>query len=168
MFGFHVSGIDYSEIGCKQAEAVLRKERVEGNVMCASFFTPSKEMVEVFDVVVSFAVTEQFDDTKACTQALSAFLKPGGMLITTVPNLKGFIGMLQKSLNKPPYDIRLPIGMDVLLDAHESSELEIPSSGYFLFAYLGGINFSGIEKNPFAFWAKKLVLFSLQEIIRVT
>ena len=165
-FGFQVSGIDYSETGCKQAKEVLHREGIEGNVICANFFTPPKEMVEAFDVVISFGVAEHFEDTNACIQAFSRFLKPGGRLITIIPNLVGLIGMLQRLLNKPVFDIHVPVRVDNLRDAQKSAGLEILWCGYFLFANFGVVNLAGLEKNCFTFLEKKLLIYSLQQVAK--
>lgn len=166
-FGFQVSGIDYSEIGCRQAKTLLHREGVEGNVICASFFAPPREMVGLFDVVVSFGVAEHFEDTTACIHAFSKFLKPGGMLITIIPNLAGFIGMLQRLLNRRVYDIHIPMNLNNLWDAHESAGLEVILGGYFISANFGVLNLSGVEKDSLSFWARKLALFFLREITKV-
>lgn len=166
-FGFQISGMDYSEIGCKQAKSVLRQEGLEGNVICASFFAPPKEMVELFDVAVSFGVAEHFEDTTACIHAFSRFLKPGGMLITIIPNLVGLIGMLQRLLDRKVYDIHTAMNLNNLQDAHESAGLKVISCGYFIFANFGVLNLSGVEKDSFAFWVKKLALFFFQEIAKL-
>jgi 2-polyprenyl-3-methyl-5-hydroxy-6-metoxy-1,4-benzoquinol methylase len=166
-FGFHVSGIDYSEIGCRQAKTVLQKEGVKGKIICANFFAPPKEVIELFDVVVSFGVAEHFEDTAACIQAFSRFLKPGGMLITIIPNLVGFIGMLQRLLNKKVYDIHTLMNLNNLRDAHDSLGLKVIACSYFIFANFGVLNLAGVEKDSFLFWVKKLALFFLHEITKI-
>ena len=166
-FGFQVSGIDYSGIGCKQAKKVLRREGVEGNVICASFFAPPEEMLGRFDVVVSFGVAEHFEDTTACIHAFSRFLKPRGMLITIIPNLAGLSGILQRLLNRRVYDIHMPMNLSDLWEAHNSLGLKVISCGYFMFANFGVLNLSGLEIDPFLFWVKKLALSLLQGIAKV-
>lgn len=165
-FGFLISGIDYSEIGCRQAKAVLLKEGIKGKIICANFFAPPKEVIELFDVVVSFGVAEHFEDTATCIQAFSRFLKPGGMLITIIPNLVGFIGMLQRLLNKKVYDIHTLMNLNNLRDAHDSSGLKVIACSYFIFANFGVVNLSGFEKDSFSFWLRKLLVFSLQQIAK--
>ncbi|HEY9720742.1 MAG TPA: hypothetical protein V6D47_01940, partial [Oscillatoriaceae cyanobacterium] len=39
-FGCRVAGIDYTQNGCGQAEAVLARAGVEGEVFCRDFFDP--------------------------------------------------------------------------------------------------------------------------------
>lgn len=56
------------------------------------FFSPPASMLGKFDVVVTFGVVEHFIDTRACLDAMSQFLKPGGLLVTSIPNLAGWIG----------------------------------------------------------------------------
>ena len=162
-FGFQISGIDYSEIGCKQTETVLREQGVEGNVIRASFFAPPKKLVELFDVVISFGVAEHFGDTAACIHAFSRFLNPRGMLITVIPNLVGLIGILQRLLNRKVYDIHIPMNLNSLWDAHESVGLVVIFCGYFISANFGVINLSGVERDSASFSLRKLVQFSLQQ-----
>src|SRR4051794_40483195 len=39
-FGFNVSGIDYSPVGCDQAEAILAAAHVNGRIVHADLFSP--------------------------------------------------------------------------------------------------------------------------------
>ena len=108
-FAFEVYGIDYSEIGCQQAKQILEYEGVNGKIVCADFFSPPGSMLKAFDVVVSFGVLEHFEDTTACIAAFSKFLKPGGLLITNIPNLCGLNGLIQKMINRSIFDIHVPL-----------------------------------------------------------
>lgn len=146
-FGFKVYGIDYSEIGCQQARQVLAKAAVEGEIICANFFDPPKNMLGLFDVVVSFGVAEHFTDTTACIAKFSQFLKPEGILITIIPNLTGLIGVLQKSLNKKVYDIHVPLNIRDLSLAHLQANLSVVECRYFISLNLGIINLNGLEAN---------------------
>ncbi|HVO67337.1 MAG TPA: class I SAM-dependent methyltransferase [Syntrophales bacterium] len=148
-FGFNVTGIDYSEIGCQQAMQILENERVNGKIVCADFFSPPGSMLEVFDVVVSFGVLEHFRDTTACVAAFSKFLKPGGLLITNIPNMLGFNGLLQKIINRPIFDIHIPLNIDTLMRVHQINGLRIISCNYFLFANLGVVNIENLKETLF-------------------
>lgn len=131
-FGFEVSGLDYSEVGCWQAEQVLLNESVEGHVFHADLFSPPGHLLESFDAVVSFGVAEHFEDTAACISAFSSFLKPGGTMITTIPNLTGMLGTLQKFINRQAFDVHVPLDRDALRESHEKAGLEVSSCEYFL------------------------------------
>lgn len=163
-FGFRVFGIDHSEIGCQQALEVLASSGVKGNVLCADFFSPHESMLEGFDVVVSFGVVEHFDDTTACIRALARFLKRGGMLITSIPNFVGLVGVLQRLLNKAVYNVHVPLRADELWKAQEAACLKVLRCHYFLSANFGVINWCRGETGSISFLRKNFLLPSLHQI----
>jgi len=130
--GFSVAGVDYSPTGCQQAEALLAAAQVEGRVICADFFDPPKELLESFDVVWSLGVMEHFDDTGNVAAAFARFLRPGGVMITVIPNMRWVIGGLQVLLNAPVYRIHVPLSLRELVRAHEHAGLNTEDARYFL------------------------------------
>lgn len=157
-FGFNVCGIDYSEIGCTQEEQILTRAGVQGEVVCVDFFSPPESMLGEFDVVVSFGVVEHYEDTAACIEAFAKFLKPNGTLITSIPNLVGLIGSIQKTLNRPVYDIHVPLDSGGLADAHRASGLEVVSCDYFIGVNFGVCNLNGIQTGSTEWYVKKVLL----------
>ncbi len=164
-FGMQLYGLDYSEIGCSQERKILEREKLAGTIYCADLFSTPQELLNSFDFVVSFGVVEHFKDTSQVIKQLSLFLKPGGTLITFIPNLTGLYGWLQKHFNRPVYDIHNPIDKDDLKNAIQKSGLEITS-----IQYAGSIglslNLEGIEKNIFYF-PKKLSNFCLSRFCKI-
>ena len=148
-FGFKVFGIDYSDIGCDQSKKLLLRKKVEGEIVCGDFFSPPESMVGAFDVVISFGVAEHVEDTSACVRAFSKFLKTGGLLITNIPNLLGLNGFLQRILNRPVFDIHIPLTRDDLAHAHQMAGLRLISCNYFLFAHLGVLNIDNLKGSFF-------------------
>jgi SAM-dependent methyltransferase len=146
------------------AEQVLKANAVEAEVVCADFFAPPENMLGAFDVVVSFGVVEHFDDTAACLRAVSAFLKPGGMLITNIPNMVGWIGDIQKLVNKPVYDIHQLIDPQRLRVAHELAGLEVLECDYFVGTSFGVNNLTGISTKNVAGFLKKVLLGVLARV----
>jgi len=153
-FGFEVSGVDYSEIGCQVARTILEKENVQGHVYCENFFMPTNILKEHFDVIVSFGVVEHFDDTTKCISAFCNFLKPGGLMITNIPNLSGMLGSFQKILDREIYDIHIPLNREELKFAHEICGLEMISCDYFMILNLSVLN---IEKQKDKLWYTPMV-----------
>ena len=151
-FGFKVYGIDYSEIGCQQAIQILENEGVNGKIVCADFFSPLGAMLEAFDVVVSFGVLEHFKDTTSCIETFSKFLKPGGLLITNIPNLCGLNGLIQKVVNRSIFDIHVPLDKRSLVRAHQINGLRIISCNYFLFANFGALNLENLRGSRLLEW----------------
>jgi 2-polyprenyl-3-methyl-5-hydroxy-6-metoxy-1,4-benzoquinol methylase len=163
-FGFSVSGIDYSPAGCEMAIQVLRANEVEGDVVCADFFSPPDTMFGTFDVIVSFGVVEHFEDTALCLRAFSLFLKPGGVLITNIPNMVGSIGYIQKIVNKPVYDIHKLIDTLSLAKAHECAGLEVLQCDYFMATGFGVNNLADVPEGSLSWFLKKVFLGVLSRL----
>lgn len=131
-FGLKPAGLDYSELGCEQTRRILQRDGLDGQIFLADAFAPGEELKEKFDFVVSLGVVEHFEDTAKAIEAFSRFVKPGGVLITTVPNLSGVTGWLQKNMNKPVYDIHVPMDKAYLERAIEKAGLKLILSRYFV------------------------------------
>lgn len=157
-FGFKVSGIDYSEIGCRQEQQILQKAGIVGEVVCADFFNPPARLLEKFDYVYSGGVVEHFTPTEDCLTAFAAFLKPGGTMITTIPNMTGAVGRLQKFASRSVYDIHVLLTDETLRIAHEKAGLEIVSCGYFLSTGFGLGNTSGLDQTALTVRVKNQIL----------
>jgi 2-polyprenyl-3-methyl-5-hydroxy-6-metoxy-1,4-benzoquinol methylase len=148
-FGFEVAGVDYSELGCEQARAILLREGVAGTVVCCDMFSPPASLLGKFDVVFTYGVAEHFEDTAGVIRAFAAFAKPGGLLLTLVPNMCGLNGTLQKWLSRPVFDIHVPLTAQQLREAHEQVGLEIVSDGPILISNIGVVNFDNYQGRWF-------------------
>lgn len=160
-FGFSVTGLDYSEIGCSSAQQNLKDNNVTGNIVCADLFSPPQYMVAHYDIVISFGVVEHFDDTAACLLALSGLLKKGGLLITNIPNMSGGVGLLQKYINRPIYDIHNPLNRELFCHAHKTLNVEITKCDYFMSTNFGICNLNGVPQKSMQWALKKSVLTCL-------
>ena len=125
-----ITGIDYSATACEKAKAVLAREGVKGEVVQADFLQPPARLLGTHDFGFSYGVVEHFDDTTVCLAAFRRCLRPGGLLITFIPNLAGVLGELQKRLNRRIYDIHVPLGAEALAEAHRRAGMEVVESGY--------------------------------------
>ena len=158
-YGFEVHGVDYSEVGCDQERKLLNEYGVEGHIHCCDLFHAPLELAESFDVVVSFGLVEHFEDTSACVSALARFLKPEGTMITSIPNMKGIVGTIQKLVNRPVYNIHVPLNQDDLHISHISSGLKPVETIYFINSNFGVCNLQGIQKS--LKWVIKKVLIGI-------
>jgi 2-polyprenyl-3-methyl-5-hydroxy-6-metoxy-1,4-benzoquinol methylase len=166
-YGFKVFGIDYSPIGCRMAEKILDLNGIEAEIICSNFFEPPEKMLNSFDVVVSFGVVEHFENTAECLKSAAAFLKPGGVMFTSVPNLVGWNGAIQKKINKPVYDIHKLINQEELKEAHELAGLDTIECNYFISSSFGVINITGVPTNNLVWFMKKILLSALARISKI-
>lgn len=166
-FGFDVHGIDYSQHGCELAEKTLARSNVSGNIVCADFFAPPKGMMGAYDVVISFGVVEHFADTAGCIETLSCFLKPGGLMVTIIPNMVGLIGWLQRKLNPVVYEIHELIDREQLEAVHAECSLVPEKTEYFMSNSFGVLNLQGLPKGVGQF-AKRILVGALSRASLVT
>lgn len=142
-FGFVVSGIDYSGQGCALAERNLELARVGGTIYNGDLFSLPQELIEIFDVAVSFGLVEHFSVTDNCVAQIARLLRPGGLIITTAPNMAGLTGLAQKFFNRNVYDKHVSLSVASLSAAHAKSGLEVLEEGYLEFMNFGVINAGG-------------------------
>jgi 2-polyprenyl-3-methyl-5-hydroxy-6-metoxy-1,4-benzoquinol methylase len=146
-FGFAVTGLDYSELGCAQAREVLERAGVEGEVVHADAFDPPGNMLQSFDVVFSMGVVEHFQDTRACLASFGRFMKSNALMITTIPNIPGSVGWLTRILCRSIYDVHVPLDREALFRAHLQAGLIVDSCTYLMGASWSVVNYSCIRSS---------------------
>ncbi len=92
--GLKVFGIDYSEEGCKLARDRLEAVNVKGIIFHKDIFSADATKIGRFDFVFSLGVVEHFTVLEDVIACLLKFVKPGGLLLTEVPNLFSIHGIL--------------------------------------------------------------------------
>ena len=147
-FNAKVFGLDYSRVGCEKSRNLLRHYNIPGEVYCDNLFSPSSKLLQQFDLVVSFGVVEHFENTADCLKSCAAFVKPGGLLFTLVPNMSGVVGFIQKYVDRAIYDIHMPLTKEDLILAHHSSGLTLENCDYFLSNNLGVVNSGEFSSHP--------------------
>jgi 2-polyprenyl-3-methyl-5-hydroxy-6-metoxy-1,4-benzoquinol methylase len=145
--GCRVTGLDMSPQGCRQAEEMLRRAGVPGDIVCGDVFALPPRLSGTFDAVFSLGVVEHFDDTAAVLRAMATALRPGGVVLTVIPNLVGVIGALQRTLGREVYDKHVPLGRDALARAHRDAGLAVASTAWFQSTNFGVLNFPGAGRG---------------------
>lgn len=129
-YSFDVHGIDYSPAGCMESEKIMEKEGVEAKIVNADLFDPPEYMKGSFDVVISLGVIEHFRDTFQAVGAHAEFLKPGGILVAKIPNMKGIPGFLLPAVNFDFFKTHVPLSPEDLEEACEACGLKTNECGY--------------------------------------
>jgi 2-polyprenyl-3-methyl-5-hydroxy-6-metoxy-1,4-benzoquinol methylase len=162
--GARVCGLDYSERGCEIERAILREAGVDGEVVHGDLFEPSAALTSRFDVVVSFGVVEHFDDTAGAIAALRQYVKPGGLVVTVVPNMIGAVGAIERCINRPVYDLHVGLAPQDLAAAHASAGMTVTGAGYFLSTNFGVLNTNGLDPEARATRAKRALCVNLGRV----
>ena len=142
-WGYEVAGLDYSELGCAQSRALLAREGVSGEVLHQDMFHPDSRLLEAFDFVLSNGVVEHFEDTKVALAQMAAFLKPGGLVLTIVPNFTGWLGTLQSLVSKDFLAIHRLLNREELAAAHVEAGLSLHSCDYLASLHFSVVNPGG-------------------------
>lgn len=103
VFGLEPYGVEYSEQGVRLNREEFQKNGIDpGRVLHADFFSEEfqRTYAGFFDVVVSRGFVEHFTDVKAVVAAHVRLLAPGGLLLITIPNLRGVNYFLQRWFNR--------------------------------------------------------------------
>ena len=133
-YNLEVSGLDYSEIGCKICEENLRLLGIKFNkIICEDVFKWDSD--EKFDIIISFGVIEHFENPKEILKIIHNHLNGNGLIITVVPNLTGFIGKLTRIFLPDVYRIHKIISKDYLRQLHYSTGYECLKNDYTGFVY---------------------------------
>ncbi len=155
-FGCAVTGIDYSPTGCERARRLLAAAGVEGDIVLGSFLEPPAALLGSFDAVVSFGVIEHFEVTAVVVQALTRFLKPGGVFVATVPNMAGIVGRCQKALDRAAFEMHQPLTPADLAAATTAAGLEAVTCRPFLLFNLGAVSIASLLPHPLLHGACRL------------
>lgn len=133
--GLQVKGVDYSPEGCALARSIAARARVEADIRELDLFEPPETLRGVADIVYSAGLVEHFDPIDTVLEQLETFVRPGGLLISIIPNLQGINGMLGRVLNKDVMAMHVEHSTRSLRDAHLRCGLTPLATGY-----LGTIN----------------------------
>lgn len=162
-FGLRAEGIENSRIGSDMSRAIAAKTGVDTPIHEADLFNVPQQLLQRYDIVFSYGLVEHFQPTTLILDRLGDIARPGGHLITIVPNMRGLIGALQKLADPETYEIHVPLSANDLAQAHRDSGFDVIESGYLMTANFSVVNFAGSHwfashAGPrLASWASKLV-----------
>jgi 2-polyprenyl-3-methyl-5-hydroxy-6-metoxy-1,4-benzoquinol methylase len=116
-YGYVVSGLDYSEIGCRIAEENLKILNISYEaIICQDIFKWTEE--KKYDVIFSYGVIEHFEHPEEILKICYDHLDSDGLIITVVPNLQGFMGLLSRLFVRDIYKMHKVITRENILQFH--------------------------------------------------
>jgi 2-polyprenyl-3-methyl-5-hydroxy-6-metoxy-1,4-benzoquinol methylase len=148
-FGCSVSGIDIEPYAAELARANLAGAGMSGNILCRDAFNVGKnrDLLGTFDLIYSMGVMEHFEDASERLALLSNYLKPGGRLITTVPNLQGINWMLQRYASLERLHMHVVYDKKRLAAIHRRADLHVLAADYVGF-YDGFVSAPDVSTAP--------------------
>jgi len=97
-FQYQISLLDFSEIGLKKAEENLRILNIPCTFYEINIMSDSLNSLPLFDIVFSQGFLEHFRDPGVVLKKHLELLKPGGLLLLGIPNLRGIYSFFLKIL----------------------------------------------------------------------
>jgi SAM-dependent methyltransferase len=127
-----IVGIDIEPFAAQLARANLAGAKAEGEVLCRDAFDleENKDLHGRFDFLYSWGVMEHFDDPARRASILSHYLRPGGRILTLVPNLEGLNSLLQRFADRERYEMHVIYNRDKLAAIHEAAGFKTMAAGY--------------------------------------
>jgi 2-polyprenyl-3-methyl-5-hydroxy-6-metoxy-1,4-benzoquinol methylase len=162
--GYRITGVDYSVIGCTRFRERLRLDRVTARVECCDIFDPTPELKGCADLVISNGLVEHFTDTTACIAALANFARPGGRILTIIPNMRGLVGLAQRLCAPSIYRVHVPLGLSALVAAHRAAGLGVTAAAHLLPIGFGVVNFHEPDASPVGLMTRRLTVGVLSRL----
>jgi 2-polyprenyl-3-methyl-5-hydroxy-6-metoxy-1,4-benzoquinol methylase len=133
-YNLEVSGLDYSETGCKICEENLKMLGINfDEIICEDVL--KWDSGKKYDIIISFGVVEHFENPGEILKIMHSHLAENGLIITIVPNLLGISGKLTKYFLPDVYGIHKIISRNYLKKLHEISGYECLKNDYTGFFY---------------------------------
>jgi 2-polyprenyl-3-methyl-5-hydroxy-6-metoxy-1,4-benzoquinol methylase len=130
-YGYIVSGLDYSEIGCKICEENLKLLNVKyDQVFCKDIFDPNCTNGQKYDILFSYGVIEHFEKPEELINIFNRLLNENGIIITLVPNYIGLKGLLTKVFVDHVYRMHKRIFKAQLRAMHEKNSFKNIKTSY--------------------------------------
>jgi 2-polyprenyl-3-methyl-5-hydroxy-6-metoxy-1,4-benzoquinol methylase len=127
-----IAGIDIEPHAAELARANLKGAGARGEVICGDAFALSgrKDLRASFDLLYSMGVMEHYADVIGRLSILAGYLRPGGRILTTVPNLQGVNWLLQRLGSLQTLRAHVVYDIERLVKVHEAAGFQTIASGY--------------------------------------
>lgn len=121
--GCRVSGIEIEPRAARLARANLVGAKESGDIYCQDAFDvqENETLRGQFDVVFSNGFVEHLDAVSDKLRLLSSYLKPGGRIVSMVPNLQGINLYMQRLASLAVLQAHVIYTTETLREVHEEA-----------------------------------------------
>jgi SAM-dependent methyltransferase len=151
-YGAEAWGIDFSRGGLEMAARAVVPGAAPVHLVEGDLFDGDKLPRGAFDVVYSGGFVEHFPTPRPLMERLAELLAPGGVVVTSVPNLCGLNGLVQRVVDAETFRRHVVLSPAQLDAAHATGGLVPLEPARFLgMADPGAVNWSRVaERMPAA------------------
>jgi 2-polyprenyl-3-methyl-5-hydroxy-6-metoxy-1,4-benzoquinol methylase len=155
-------GLDFSGRACQMARQNAAANSIAAVIVQGDIFSPPFSP-GAYGIVLSQGVIEHFINPLEILRPCSELVAPGGYLITTIPNIAGFCGVLMKIIDLESFNKHVAIRLADLRSMYEALGHEVVFAGT-----LGGFYIPYYPRNKslikWVFWG--LLRKSLPALMR--
>jgi SAM-dependent methyltransferase len=150
-------GLDFIQGGCDRLKSKAAQAGASIEVVCADMFSPPEELKRSFDFVMSYGVVEHFHDLPGVVRAIGSFAKPGGLVLTLIPNNKNTVyGKLMYRWNRQVYDAHVMYDAADLENAHRAAGMTVLWNGHLVSSSFGMLSWCFKDRETgFRYWIYK-------------
>ena len=123
-------GVDFSELGCQLAKRNLVLAGVDAKIQCEDIFTYIESHPSEYDFIYSMGLLEHFNEPETVLDEMKRLLKPGGRMLTILPNLRGMYTPIARVASPKLLATHKVIIPFALKDLHQSVGFEVTEFGY--------------------------------------
>jgi len=159
--GYEPWGVDYSALGLKLAQANMEMQKIPCRFVFGDF-TAVEIPISSFRMIFSSGVVEHYADPGAIFNKAFDLLEPGGLIVTIIPNIVGFLGMVLKRMNRPIWDVHVPFGPEDMDRLHKKAGFDtILPSHYFGVFGLGILAWHNVY-GRIPKWVRRPLAYTIQ------
>ena len=93
-------------------------------------FADNLDLEGAADFLFSLGFIEHFEDTVGVLARMGRLLKPGGTILTIVPNFAGWLGDVQKAVHPEVYGMHVILDLPDIERMHREAGFEVVEAGY--------------------------------------
>lgn len=123
-----VTLVDYSSEGLKITEKIYKINNCDVKIIQKDFFNWDTD--EKFDTVVHWGLLEHFKDPVPILKVCYKFLKPGGKVVFSMPNMEAVGSVLWKKLNLQDWNRHIYHSVNAIQEACDIAGLEFVDKFY--------------------------------------
>jgi len=131
--GWRVGGIDYCSEGIDLIKRYLKDSGYSaGTFYDADLFTFDWSLIrESIDVIVSFGFLEHFTNSDEVLTKACIALRPGGTVISQIPNLFSFNAKLLRRFDRNLWDQHVPYTKEQFDEIHKKAGLQVLTPAHY-------------------------------------
>jgi len=145
--GARLDGVDASEGALAATRAALGHHAIEAELSLHDFRELRDDERGAFDGVVSCGFVEHFADCADVHRQLHRYLRPGGTVVTIVPNMAGVSGLLQMAVDEEIYLTHHVLTPPILQESMEAAGFHVELCRPFMAFNLGVVNAGALSPS---------------------